>query len=380
MAQGTRFMFWLGICAILAGCKHPFTVRTNGNINTKGQITTRLPPKPGIGAVQAQQVGTSSLESTGCKIAIIEVDGVLLNMNMVGMSSFGENPVELFRERLQAVAKDPCVKAVVLRVNSPGGGVTACDIMRQDLANFRERTGIPVVACLMDVGTSGAYYAILPSDRIVAHPTSITGGMGVIFNRYSLTTAMEQFNVFYKPIKAGKNIDTGTCADLATTDNSSEDGESADTKSADDQAEDGGSKDDGRADTAILQPMANEYHVRLREAVLSARPEAAEHADVIFDGRIFTATQGVELDLIDDVGYIDDAVNLASELAGISGAKLVMYHRCNDIARTLYASTPNVPLHSQMLPFSVPGLERSKLPTFLYLWQPDPTLERWGGR
>ena len=125
-------------------------------------------------------------ECCGPAVAEIDVDGILLNMDMTGPGSAGENPVSLFRERLDAAAADPCTRAVVVRINTYGGGVTACDMMRHDLEMFKNRTGVPVVACLLDTGAGGGYYIATAADQIVATPTTITGGIGVILNLYNI--------------------------------------------------------------------------------------------------------------------------------------------------------------------------------------------------
>jgi len=292
------------------------------------------------------------------RVAIIDVDGLLLNYPMVGMGSMGENPVALFRERLDAAAADPCVRAVVLRINSHGGGVTASDIMRRDLLAFKARKGVPVVACLMDVAAGGAYYLATGADQIVAHPTTITGGIGVVMNLYNLREAMTQFNAVPLTLRAGENIDMGSPIV--------------------------GYADEGAGEVLpvqrqLLQEIADEYHRRFIEAVQVSRP-VNDPTEAVYDGRVFTASAALAYGLVDRLGYVDDAVNLARELAGAPGACVVMYHRANDRARSLYAVTPNVPLQSTVLPISIPGLERSKLPTFLYLWQPEPGMERLGGR
>lgn len=103
-----------------------------------------------------------SIEPNGAcdaaRIAVLDVDGLLLNLDLTGLYSSGENPVALFRERLDAICDDPLVCAVVVRINSPGGGVTATDIMWHDLLEFKRRKNVPIVACLLDLGTGGAYY------------------------------------------------------------------------------------------------------------------------------------------------------------------------------------------------------------------------------
>src|SRR5262249_1691854 len=140
-------------------------------------------------------------------VDIVDVDGLLLNTNLAGPYSSGDNPVDLFREKLDAAAADQCAVALVVRINSPGGAVTATDIMWHELWRFREKTQRPVVACLMDLGTSGAYYLATASDLIIAHPTTVTGGISVVLNLYNLEDAMNAFNITSQAIKAGGKID-----------------------------------------------------------------------------------------------------------------------------------------------------------------------------
>ena len=175
----------LGPCILIAasGCAlhQPLQVCGSGNVKVKADVSAlpikaegRLCEMPVIGGV-----------SGAGKIALIDVDGVLLNVNHVGLLSSGENPVDLFREKLDYVRRHN-FRAVVVRINSPGGGATASDIMRRDLSAFRAATGIPVVVCCMDVAAGGAYYLATESDVIFAHPTTIIGGFGVIYNMYNL--------------------------------------------------------------------------------------------------------------------------------------------------------------------------------------------------
>lgn len=334
------------LCGLLvsAGCRMPLRAVTESH------VTTSSPPMIDTGPL-AEFTVVPGDPNVGERIALVDVDGVLLNTDMTGFYSFGENPVAIFREKLDHIAANRCFRGVVLRINSPGGGVTACDMMRHDLAMFKARTGLPVVACLLDVGAGGAYYLATAADQIVAHPTTVTGGIGVVLNLYNLQDAMAQFNVVGVPIKSGEHIDMGT--PIRQQD------------------------DDVRA---MLQTMAGDYHERFRRAVEQARPrhDPMHHED--FDGRVFTAGQAHERQLIDSIGYLDDAVAIARQAAGVPAARVVLLHRRIDRARSPYAVTPNAPMQGTMLPLSIPGLERSRLPTFLYLWQPDPTLERWGGK
>jgi protease IV len=286
----------------------------------------------------------------GPRVALIDVDGLLLDQSLAGPLSAGDNPVAVFREKLDAAAAQPAVCAIVLRINSPGGGVTATDLMWQELRLFKARTSRPVVACLLDLGTGGAYYLATAADVILATPTTITGGIGVIWNSYNLKDLMAQQNVIPQPIKAGKNIDMGTTAGALTPEA-----------------------------RGLLQAMADEFHRRFQTVVREARP-GLQKPEETFDGRVFTASQALERGLIDHLGYLEDALARARDLARQPQAPAVLFHRKGDPAHSVYAVTPTVPLPSEFFPVSIPGIDRSRLPTFLYMWQPEPTLEKLGGR
>lgn len=330
----------LAVLLVSAGCRGPMEVVTR---NTMRVDDTQ-------GPLVAQRVERLPAVAPW-KIAIIDVDGLLLNVEMTGIYSEGENPVAVFREKLEAAAADSHVRALVVRINTHGGGVTASDIMRHDLLRYKEMTGKPVVACLLDVGAGGGYYLATAADHIVAHPTSVVGGIGVIINLYNLQDAMAQFNVLGMPVKAGDNTDIGTPLHAL---------------------------EPGQEE--LLQQIADEYHARFREAVEMTRPTTSRHANEIFDGRIVTGRRALEIGLVDSLGYLDDAVMLARAAGGAPNAATYVYHRCDDRARSHYDITPNVPLHAAFTLVSMPGFDRSRLPTFLYAWQPDPTMERLGGR
>ena len=223
-------------------------------------------------------------------------------------------------------------------------------MMWRELKAFRAKTNRPVVACLLDLGTGGFYYLATAADLIVAHPTTITGGIGVIWNSYNLRDLMAQQNIIPQPIKAGTNIDMGSMNSTL----------SPEAKIS-------------------LQKMADEFHLRFKGVVKEARP-GLKDPGTTFDGRVFTASEALERGLVDRIGYLDDAVSMARDMARLNQARVVLYRRRHDDANSPFAITSNTPLQNQFLPLSLPGLDRSRLPTFLYLWQPEPTMEKLGGR
>jgi protease IV len=348
MRRGPAWMLLL-VCA--PGCLG--TLRTDSRVTVAppvvARVTAELEPKSAGPLVEMPAEASGG--PAGPKVALVDVDGLLLNENFTGPYSAGENPVDLFREKLDRAAADPDVCALVLRVNSPGGSVTAADVMWRDLRAFRARTCRPVVVCLMDLGCSGAYYLATAGDLIVAHPTSVTGGIGVVLNLYNLQDFMGTFNIRSRSVRSGPNIEMGAAAE------------------------------DLPAEVrAQLQAMADEFRERFREVVRGRRPQVDPRDGTTFDGRVFTARQALGRGLIDGVGYLDDAVASARALAGRPTARVVLLHRTSDVGRTPYATTPNVPLQASFFPVSIPGVERYRLPTFLYLWQPDPTLLRLSGK
>ncbi len=320
--------------------------------DVRGEMTVKLPSSVDPGPMVSSVVQPARGPAPAARVAVIDVDGLILNQNLEGLYNSGENPVATFREKLEAAAGDGRVSAIILRIHSPGGGVTACDIMADELDRFKSATRRPVVACLLDVATSGAYYLAIGADRILASPTSLTGGIGAIFNHVNLQDAMAQLNVVPDPIKAGKLIDMGSV-----------------TGPLDHETR------------ALLQETADGFRKRFIDRVARCRPGLKE-ADRrrLQDGRVIPGPAALEVRLVDRLGYIQDAIQEAEGLAGIRDAEVVLYHRAGTPARSLYAIRPAPPRLSDAIPFSYPGLDRTKLPTFLYLWQPDPTNPRTSPR
>src|SRR5262249_55063967 len=224
------------------------------------------------------------------RVAIIDVEGLILNAKTGGLlTGDSDNPVSLFRERLHAAADDGRVKAVVLRINSPGGGGTASDILYRELLHFRKETGKPVVACMMDVAASGGYYVAMGSDVVYAHPTTVTGSIGVIMSLYDASGLFAKLGVASNPIKSGPNKDIGNPARPMS------DGE-----------------------RAILQGMIDQFYGEFVKVVARGRGLSEERVRALADGRIYTGMEAQELGLVDHVGYLEDAIAVAKSMAGIS--------------------------------------------------------------
>jgi len=336
MRSGFAILAGLFIVAGLGGCKLRQPLQMKAHLTQ--EITSGVDSSPII------RMPVAHYGRCGTTVAIIDVDGLLVHENRTGAMSYGTNPVADFRAKLDYARCHPELGAIVVRINSPGGGVTACDVMWRELQQFKEETGRPVVAMLMDVGTGGSLYLATAADLIVALPTTITGGIGVIFNVYSLEKPLERLGIAGIPVKAGEKIDVGTVLSECSEEN-----------------------------RELLQAIADEYQSRFHERLRSSRGKELRGDEAFLDGRILAPSDAIDAGLIDLVGYLDDAIMMAAEPTGQRAAMAVLLHRQLDPADTPYAITPSNPIQGEILPLDIPPLNRPKLPMFLYMWQPNPS-------
>jgi len=334
----SRVVRMLALCVaalVVGGCGVPSFLITPVSSSTKLQERTVLPG------------------SSGSKVAIIEVEGMLANMRSGGFLQPTENKVSLFTQQLRAAAKDKSVKAVVLRVNSPGGTVTASDTMYELVRDFRRQTKKPVIASTQEVCASGAYYISCAADQIVAHPTSVIGSIGVLFSTMEFEGALGKLGVRAESIKSGPLKDMGSPFKALN-----------------------------RNERAVMQEMVDEYFRRFVAVVDDARdlkepqptlPLAADYAGV-FSGRVFSGERAVELGLADRAGRLEDAIKLAKQMGKAKGAKVIMYRRPYGYGGSIYASAdapaPKARAGETVLRLELPQ-SRVTLPGgFYYLWEP----------
>jgi protease-4 len=300
----------------------------------------------------------SSLEQTTVRegkgwspktVAIVEVEGMLSNLRTGGFLGPQENKVSLFVQTLEEIKKDKDVKAVVLRVNSPGGTVTASDTMYQALVKFKRETKLPVVASTQDVAASGAYYVSCGSDVIVAHPTSVVGSIGVVFEWFNFEGTMGKIGASAYAVKSGPMKDMGSPFRAMRPE-----------------------------ERAVMQGMVDEYYHKFVGVVKARHPFPDGQAEMIAtDGRVFSGVQAIQYGLVDRTGTLDDAINVAEERAGIKKdhARVVLYRRPYGYSGSIYASSEIEGAKASsngaaVMSLDVPGL-RSVLPTgFYYLWEP----------
>ncbi|MHC4434582.1 MAG: signal peptide peptidase SppA [Planctomycetota bacterium] len=277
------------------------------------------------------------------KIAVIDMDGLMINRRKGGLLRTGENPVSLFLEKLDKAADDPGVKAVVLRLNSPGGTVAASDIMHHRLLEFKRTTSKPVIACVVGLGCSGAYYLACGSDGIMTQPSAVTGNIGTIFQTFSVAGTMEKIGIKTVAIKSGKLKDMASpLHDLS---------------------------DDERQ---VLEGIIEDLYQQFLAVVGQGRPGLSEQKiRELADGRVFTAKQALNEGLIDRIGYLSGAIEWAKEMADVDRAKVVIYHRSSSYKPNAYGSAAaHMEGLGPLINIDLPDWLTSGESQFLYLWQP----------
>src|SRR4030042_743726 len=279
------------------------------------------------------------------KIAVIDVDGLLINRRKHGWMQEGDNPVSLFVEKLDKAASDRNVKAVVLRINSPGGTVAASDIMYHSLREFKRNTGKPVITCILGLGGSGAYYLACGSDGIVAQRGSVPGSIGTIMHTFSVAGTMEKIGVKAVAIKSGELKDLGSpLHDL---------------------------KDEERK---VLEGIVSQFFEQFLNVVEKNRKDVGEQKlRELADGRVFTAEEAFEEKLIDRVGYPADGIEWAKKLADLEKTRVVMYHRPLGYKANIYSTAmSDEGVVGALINVELPDWLESGGTPFLYLWQPSP--------
>lgn len=252
--------------------------------------------------------------------------------------------VSSVKEQLDMAAGDDRVKGILLMINSPGGTVTASDILYNEIRHFKAEKQVKVVALLNGTATSGGYYVALGADRIIAYPTTVTGSIGVILLNLNLDGLMEKIGVSNATVKSGRYKDLGSPL------RKPEEGEQE-----------------------ILQGVVDELYGRFVQVVGENRRalNVSDHPELV-DGRIFTARQALSEGLIDQIGYVADAVGWIRSAAAAPDARVVRYQRRGDYLPNMYSYGRDQAFQAEynVIKLDLEGFLSGVGPTFMYLWMP----------
>lgn len=220
----------------------------------------------------------------GGKIAVVELRGVITS---------SENIVR----QLKKYRENSSIKGILLRVDSPGGGVVASQEIYEEVKKTRD-DGKPIVVSMGALAASGGYYVSCGASRLVANRGTLTGSIGVISEFLQLKEALDKLGVGVKTIKSGKLKDAGSYARKMTED-----------------------------DERYFQGIMDDVHRQFISVVESERHLEHDLVVKIADGRVFTGEQAVENGLVDTLGTLEDAIKITAELAGISGEPSIVKER-----------------------------------------------------
>lgn len=214
----------------------------------------------------------------GERVALVTVSGIITE-------------AEPIVEQLQEHAEDPSVKAIVLRIDSPGGGVVAAQEIHEALRRLREEEPErPILVSMGEVAASGGYYIACAADKILANPGTLTGSIGVIMEFANVEELLKKVGIRTEVIKKGRHKDLGSATRPMTPE-----------------------------ERALLEDVLEDVYEQFVEAVVEGRGLSVEQVRSLADGRIFTGRQAKELGLVDELGTLEDAIRMAAEMAGIEG-------------------------------------------------------------
>lgn len=294
---------------------------------------------PGMGPLKEKTVSGEGDD----KVLLINIKGAISNKKQV--SALGTQTkvgmVDRVREVLKKAEKDNDIKALILRINTPGGTVTSSDIIYHEIKTFKERKKIKVYAMVMDLAASGGYYVAQAADQIIVHPTSLTGSIGVIALKVNLSGLMDKMGVDFEVVKSGDHKDFLSPFRSLTAD-----------------------------ERKIFQNTIDDLHQRFVSTIEDNRKQLSrEEISNLADGRIYTSQQALDAKLIDRIAYMDETEEFIKKDLGLDKISFVVYHRPGQYKSNIYSSSP-VPPSINFNYVNLNFFPETPGPNFMYLWMP----------
>ncbi|MCK4753445.1 MAG: signal peptide peptidase SppA [Planctomycetes bacterium] len=259
------------------------------------------------------------------KIVVINLEGIIDSKQSLNMYN-----------QLKLARNDEHIKAIIIRTNSPGGTISASDQIYNEILKCRNQANIPVVAFMQGVAASGAYYTSVGCDKIIAEPTAITGSIGVIMGHFVIQELLEE-KLGIQPviIKSGEKKDWPNPFQEITEEQ----------------------------EEYIQKKLIVPFYERFTQIIAHGRDSLTiDDINRLADGSIYNADEALDEKLIDQIGYLDDAIELAKSLAEIEDAQVIEYQRPFSFTSLLDAKTKT------LLKIDRTTLYELTTPQLLYLW------------
>ncbi|GAB4266988.1 MAG: hypothetical protein Kow0080_08680 [Candidatus Promineifilaceae bacterium] len=259
----------------------------------------------GISLISVGLSGTTTAApiGTGDAVAIIEVNGTITSGDENDISATGDTVSGVVIADLEKAADDDTVKAIILRVDSPGGTVTGAAQIYEALLEIDK----PIVVSMGSLAASGGYYISAPADYIIARPDTFTGSLGVVMTLFNAEELITELGVEVNAITSGPNKTIGSTWEALTPEQHD-----------------------------ILQTIVDEAYDNFVQVIVDGRGLSEEEVRTLADGRIYTGKQALANGLVDELGNLDDAIAKAAELGGISGEpRIVRYEHVPTLTQLL---------------------------------------------
>ena len=271
------------------------------------------------------------------QIAVIPVEGLISAADSGVAGNVPSTTPEGMRDALLQAEEDESVKAVILEINSPGGGVTASDQMHQEILDFKESSKKPVMASMGGTAASGGYYIATAADEILAGETTLTGSLGVILQLPNLTETADKIGFKQNVIKSGEFKDMGSQF-----------------------------RDITPQERKIFQEIVDENYDEFVKVIVEGRDLPEKQVRELADGRIYSGKQAEDLGLVDNIGDLQTAADNARESANIDEATVVRYVQTPGLGSLLRARlAPQEPEAVQIM--KAAGVNLKAEPQYLYL-------------
>ena len=307
------------------------------SISLLGCATVNIGPSLG-------ELKEKTIEGVGPhKILLVDIDGLINNhkdRSLTG-NTLHLGMVEKIRSVIEKAEKDKKIKALLVKINSPGGTVTASDIIFHLFKEYKEKTKVKIYMQVMDLAASGGYYIAISGDEIIAHPTSLIGSIGVIALKVNLKDLMAKIGVDWEIVKSGDKKDFMSPFRAFT-----------------------------KEEREIFQSTIDKFHKRFVTKIANNRKGLnLSQVQLLADGRVFDAQEAKKFNLIDHISYLNGTVKKIKADLNNLNLKLVTYHRNEEFQGNIYSKLENPNIFNLINPY-LDFNPNSLSPYFLYIWSP----------
>lgn len=230
------------------------------------------------------------------KIAVLRLDGVIMDGGAGSLLAGSAYDHQRFLKQLEHAGEDPSVKGVVLRVNTPGGGVVESAEIAEKVMELQTEHKKPVYISMASTAASGGYYISAPATKIIAHPSTLTGSIGVIVESFNYSEFAKKHGLDTNTITSGKHKDIL----------------SPSRKMTDEERD-------------IMQSIVDDMYEEFVQVIVDGRDMPEKEVKQLADGRVYSGNQAKELQLVDELGSLDDTISILKKDYQLKGAQVVEY-------------------------------------------------------